>query len=424
MPPADAPPAAPAAPAPAAPAAPAAPPKGGAAPPAASPNALRESDWLADVGNDLDALDAAETARAEGRPPPKPAAAKPDDKPPGEKPAAPAKPDDKPAAPGAPTEPPAEPKGIAGVRSAYEGIKKKVSEEYLPKIQQLETKLKELETANPPEVKVLQERLEAAEKRRAELEQEIAFVDYSKSEEYKKNFEQPYIEAWEAARADLAEMQVEDAAGNARQATDDDLVMLAQLPFGEAVKKANAMFGDGANYIMAHRAKILDLAKKQTKALNEARTKATERATLKATSQKTLTETRSKLFAESTKAIADKWPAVFSPVAEDAEGNALLEKGTAVVDRIYNPTDATKPKSDEETVRLHAMIYQKARNHDRLKLWLNKANAKVKELEKALADYENSNPSGGTGGKPGGGKGGNGAEDPNAELDALDRLNK
>lgn len=378
-----------------------------------------------DVGADLDALDAAEEARSSGQKPPVKPAAKP---PEGEKPPddgqagkTGAKPGEKPPEAGA-VEPPPEPKGLAGVRAAYDGLKKKVAEEFTPKIQQLEAKVKELETANPPEVKALQTRLEAAEKRRDELEQEIVYVNYAQSKEYKEQYEKPYFDAWADARADLAELTVETDGGQVRRATDDDLILLAQLPMGEARKKANAMFGDSADDVMAHRRKIIDLAKAQSKALEDAKTKSKERSSTTEADRRATAEKRSKLWTESNQAIVQKWPAVFGEVAEDKDGNALLAKSTAMVDKIYNPTAENKPANDEEAVRLHAVIYQKARNHDRLKLWLNRANAKVKELEKALADFEASAPNGGLGGR--GGKTGaapGSMEDANAELDALDK---
>lgn len=383
---------------------------------------------MGEIGSDLDDLDAEETAREEGRKPPakkaeKPAAVKPPEKPeekdldePAEKP--PVKPDE-------PAETP-EPKGLIETRNAYTSLKKKVKEDYEPKIASLEAKLKELETVNPPEVKALQERFEASEKRRKELEAEIKFADYKKSDEYIENHQKPYERAWAKAMRFLSELQVEEANGKVRPAEEADFVKIANAAHGEARRLANAMFGDSADDVMLQREKILDLIDAQDEAIAKAKKEAADRASTSQVEMKANREKRAKLWQESNSALVEKFPKMFGKIEGDTEGNAKHEEGTKIADRIFNQTPENAPKSLEEAVRLHARIYQMVANHDRLVLWLRKARKEKAELRAALDEYEKSEPNGGLNRRGGGGgRSSNGSGSPfdeaNAELDELDK---
>lgn len=369
---------------------------------------------------DLDRLSEEGDAAAEGRKPnapAKPAAERgvepPDpNKPPGDKPG-----DQPPIEPG-------EPVKISDLRTAYQTLKKKVKDEFEPKLQQvqtLEAKVKELESVNPPEVSVLQERLAAAEKRRDELETEIRFVDYSKSKEFADKYQKPYTDAWRSALNDLAELTVEDADGSTRRATQEDLLKLSNLPLGEARRQANALFGDSADDVMAHRRKIIELSNAQTKAIDDARLAGTEKAKLTSAERKAQFEQTQKAWGEVNAAIVKKWPHMFGPVEGDTEGNALLTKGLALADKLFSPTAENRPKSPEEALQIHAMIRNKVANHDRLALRLKVARERIVELESSLKEFEAHSPNGGlSGGSPGAGTK-DFMEEVDAEIDAMDK---
>ena len=56
--------------------------------------------------------------------------------------------------------------------------------------------------------------------------------------------------------------------------------------------------------------------------------------------------------------------------------------------------------SPEERVKLHAELRNKAAAFPKIALRLKQARSKIKELETALAAYEDSEPAAGEGGKP------------------------
>ncbi len=320
--------------------------------------------------------------------------------------------------------PAAEPTSIPGLRKAYTELKKKTAEEYEPKIQKLEARVKELESSNPEEVTTLQSRLEAAEKRRDELESEIHFVDYSKSADYREKFEKPYQAAWSKALGEITQLSRFMPDGSTRKAVEADILALANSPLDELDKKAEEWFPNSAARVIRHVEKIKDLAEAQSDALEKARTEGAERAKTFEITRKASTEKTVKMLEEAHTAIATKWPHMFGPVEDDTEGNALLEKGEAMYQKAFRPTADNGPKNEQEAIQLHALMRNKVRNHDRLWLWLKQSRAKNKELESALAEYEASNPNGGLDkGRSSANGGGIKAELASAldELDALDK---
>lgn len=283
----------------------------------------------------------------------------------------------------------------AELRVAYEKSKETLKAKDA-EIAKLQTELKTAKSApvDDPEKKVLLEKFEAAEKRRSELEKEIAFVAYHKSKEFVDKYQKPYEEAWTKAVAELAELSIENEDGTSRTATSHDLLTLANLPLGEARKRANQMFGDAADDVMAHRRKIRELSDAQTKALDDAK-KNSETVTKENQTQALQQQERIKtLWADENKAWQEKFPRWFKPEDGDEEGNALLAKGYEMADAAFS-----NQGTPEERVKLHAQLRNKAAAFPKLALHLKKARTRIKELETALAAYEDSEPAAGEGGK-------------------------
>lgn len=418
--------AAPAAPpAPSTPTAPAAP----TIPPSAPDK--QPSDYMGDIMGDLDALDKGGTPPTppKAAPPPKPAPDAGKVKAP-EAPPAPEKAPETPAADKPPETPP-KPVRAAELRTAYENLKKEANETLRPTIQRLEARVKELEAA-PADVKPLQEKLAAIEKRNKELEQHLQFVDYSKSAEFQEKYEQPFASAWTRAVHDFSQLSVripdgEDDMGNpkfkTRAATADDLLALANMPLSQMDEQAEAMFGRSAARVINHVEKIRDLYGAKQKALDDAQKSASERITTGQAQTKAQHEAIVKQFEEATKADITKYPTMFGPDESDPAGNALLQKGLDEADRVFKATDANRPKTAEEAIRLHARLRLKAANHDRLALRLKKLRAELDEARKTIAEYEGSEPKGGRAGDTAGGKPtyADPMQEVEAELKAMDR---
>lgn len=419
-------PAAPAAPPPAAPAAKPAP---SPAPPAEpSPSSAAPINFDADIDADLASLDDAkpkEAPKAPEKPVETPKVKEP------EKPVETPKTEEKPI----------RPVKAADLRGAYEGLKKKVAEEYQPTIQRLEAKLKELEAAHKDDP-ANKQRLEAAQKRVEELESEIKFVNYKKSSEFKDKYEKPYQEAWDIAVRQISQLQVSTEGGEPRAATASDILALANLPLGELDAKAEELFGRSAPRVIRHIEKIRELSDAQHKALEEAQKSAGDREKQLTEQQQQAKQQVIKLWQGANDELAKKYPAWFSKDEADAEGNTLLEKGFSLADlHFVGPADLTPDQVEllppafrdalkargsltvQERVRLDALLRNKIASHDRLAMRLKKANGRIKELEASLKQYEESEPPAGkAGGRPPAVE-----TDPMqeafAEIDSFDRKN-
>lgn len=307
----------------------------------------------------------------------------------------------------------------AELRTAYEKSKTTIKEREA-EIARLK---KEIETAlstpvDDPEKKSLHEKFAVVEKRRAELEQQITFLDYQKSEEFSAKFQKPYEEAWSKAVTELSELTVETDDGTSRTATAQDLLTLSNMPLGEARKLANQMFGDAANDVMMHRRKIRELSDAQNAALADAQKNAAQRAMEQ---QQHAIQQRQKvatIWTDENKSWSDKFPNWFKPADGDEQGNALLAKGYEMADAAFSGNG----KNPEEMVKLHAELRNKAAAFPRLALFLKRARTRIKQLESNLAAYEKSEPSTTVApGRPRGVEPSSMIHDAYAELDTLDK---
>jgi hypothetical protein len=250
-------------------------------------------------------------------------------------------------------------------------------------------------------------RLEGIDKRNKELEEEIRYQNYAKSQEFEEKYAKPYEEAWAKAVADLGELEVLAEDGSvARKATASDLISLARMPLGEARKLANQMFGDSASDVMMHRQKIRDLSDAQQKALETARKTGSERQTKAAETNKAITAEVTTLWEKFNKEDGDKYE-FLKPKEGDNEYNGKLAKAQQLVDTAFsqNATDPSlTPEQRAKAVRLHSSVRNRAIAFSALKLEISRLKAQIAERDTKLKQFEDSAPTGGTTGNNGQGK--------------------
>lgn len=350
--------------------------------------------------------------------PPKPAATdnpEPEIKPPGQQPA-----DDLNAPPPEPDpeDPTAQPAAAQPAQPAAGEKPKtnpwKVVEQWKSKAGELEKQLAEAKTASLPEQekKTFLTRIEELQKRNTELEDEMRFVNYSKSEEFKNKFDAPYRKAFDTAVQEMSELTITDPqTGAVRNVTANDISTLASLGLADARKLANELYGDFADDMMDHRKEIRNLYRQRQEALEEQRTKGAEREKQREEmSRKTNTEIQD--FIKSTWHTVNEaatkhetYGKYFTPIEGDQDGNQRLAKGYELVDRAFseNPNDP-KLTSEERAaiVKRHAAVRNRAAAAGRLIAWVNQRDAKIAELEKELSQYRKTTPQ--TGGSPQGGQ--------------------
>lgn len=298
------------------------------------------------------------------------------------------------------------PTRAAELRAAYEAA--------TTRLKALETELNTVKTQadKSPEVSRLKEQLQAREKRLEELETEFKFTNFERSSEYKEKYEKPMQDAFRAAYAEVGELTLADANGQERQATAADFTTLMRMNLKDAISKAKEWFGDAAPEILAHRRKILELNRSRTEAIEDYRKNGADRERKAQEAQSQQRERVIKLWDEENKSVAEKFPQWFKPEEgdKDPEGNKMLEDGYRMADAAFMESNLTP----EQRVRVEAMVRHRAAGFGRVVHRLNKAQARITELEKELAAFRSSEP----------GKGDGGKADPGGMPSIEDELNK
>lgn len=270
-------------------------------------------------------------------------------------------------------------------------------------------KLSETEKRAIPEAKWKEREvaLEAATKRNNELEEEIKFVNYSKSKEFAEKYQQPYKAAWDRAMGELGELTIQetnpegDPVGESRAVAPNDILELVNMPLGKAFEAARAKFGDLAPEVMAHRKEIRKLADEQGTALENARKSGGER-------EKVQTEKQQKDYNDLSDHIKQTWSKAseelkadpvnnvyFTPRDGDEQGNQRLAKGYEMADRAFseNPlTPGLTPEQRASIVKRHAAVRHRAAAFGRMKYDLGQRDIKIAELQKLVDDYKGSEP--------------------------------
>lgn len=294
------------------------------------------------------------------------------------------------------------------------GEKKKVNpwklvDEYKAKLAKLEAEQLEVSKRALPkeEWEKTQSEIAAEKKRNQELEEEIKYVNYSKSKEFQEKYQRPYDEAWKRAMSELGELVVEDG-GSERPLQPADILELVNLPLPEARSRAEQLYGPFANDIMQHRKEIRNLFDQQVTALDEAKKGGIERTKkleqeYKQQYEATTTEIRSTWSKANEEAQAHpKYGSYFKPVEGDEQGNQRLAKGFELADRAFseNPlAPGITPEQRKAIVERHAAVRNRAAAFGKLVHLNETKDATIAELKKELEQYKASEP-GAAGRKP------------------------
>lgn len=281
---------------------------------------------------------------------------------------------------------------------------KKTSKDWQTKAESAEAELTKIRAGTSPQAQTeeLQQRLEAAEKRLKEYEDEIRFTKFEKHPEFQEKYAKPYEQAWKRATSELAEVSVTDpATGAVRAATAEDMLALVNLPLGKAREYSDQLFGAFSNDAMGHRKAIKELFEKQQEALKEAREKGGEREkqmvqqtqAQQAALNRELGETWQQANQQ---VVADKNLSKYlTPVEGDKEWNEVLEKAKTFSDGAFandprNPN--LTPEQRKEAVRMHAAMRNRSIMYGPQRVTIKRQEARIAELEKLLEEFNASEP--------------------------------
>ena len=286
----------------------------------------------------------------------------------------------------------------------------------------MRAKVQEFETKSPEDPAPVLAKIKTLEERNADLEKRIALVDYEQSQEFATKYDQPYRQMWQRATSAFSQLTVKEPAGTdettgepvfrPRHATEADLVKLGALPLSELDEAAAQMFGPSAPRAVQYIERLRDLAEAKQNAIAEAQHKAGEWKSQREMMTKAEQKARDDAWRATNKALEEKFPKAFKPEEGNTDDASAHTKGFALSDLVFLGQEGLTPEQIEalppafkdtvksrqpltpaQRVKLHAIARLKMANHDRQVARVKKLSARVAELEKTLADYEQSEPS-------------------------------
>ena len=269
--------------------------------------------------------------------------------------------------------------------------------------EKLEREVQEVRTKgmDPAEKTEYLTKLEKAEAKLKEYEQEIQFKAYEKSQEYQDKYEKPYTQAWSKHMRDLRGVTVQAEDGSSRPMEAQDMLDLVNLELPDARALAKAKWGDFADDVMIARKEIRNLFEAKRDALDEARkTGAQREKENNDRSQKWATETNAHVrttWDEANKAALNdpNNGEFFKPAEGDETRNQLLGKGFALVDKAFseNPMDPKlTPEQRADVVRRHAAVRNRAAAFGPMKYLVKKLQNEIDELRKLNEKFKGSTP--------------------------------
>jgi len=261
-----------------------------------------------------------------------------------------------------------------------------------------------------PEKKELSEKLTAAEKRAQEREDELRFAKYESSEDYKKNYFEPYVKAYNHARQeilsfDMVERTVvnqttgEEKVIPARGATAEDFDHFVQIIDDRQARQfAKEMFGSDANEVIQLRKQVRTVNQTRADKLEFERTRGPEREKAQL-AQRTKAQTeaakaREQLWSAANKEFAEKHKDWFEPIEGDEIGNKMLTSDMAVTDALFGDVSHLPP---EKVIKLHSEMRNRAAAAGRLEHLLKQTRKQLAEATEKLKGFEGSEPKEGDG---------------------------
>jgi hypothetical protein len=270
-----------------------------------------------------------------------------------------------------------------------------------------------------PEKEQLLKSREEWNKTRAELETELKFANYERSQEYKDKYQQPFLKAYEQGQKVTAALTFKDPdktdefggviePGKSRKGTEADWDALMAIQDEEAANTFIAEhFGHSAARVTVLRDKVLDLHGQMRAAVDDFRKQGGEREIQIREGLTKQHKEISERWHSANAHAAEKYPQYFAPDAADPKGNALLEQGIRLTDLAFgvlDPSEFSKlPQSiqaklvngrlpQSEMTLLHSAVRNRAAAYDRLVFRLKQSDDAKKEFQDKLAGYEKSEP--------------------------------
>jgi hypothetical protein len=247
-------------------------------------------------------------------------------------------------------------------------------------------------------------------KRHAELEREIHGINYAKSPEFKRDYQDKMDAIWKDAIEEVTGIPVHytvEEEGRqvekTRDATAQDLKSVLDAPPAERFKLATKLFGDARELVLGHVRSMAALRSAAAQAIaDKQKNYETEIQTRTAAQQKAQQDYQGFLQSH-LESSAKARPDMYGDDPSNPEAMQAYERGKKFVEESFTNIEGMDLNTRAARV---ALIRNLASVAPRLLLERNQARAQITQLEKALEEYRASDP----------GAGGEGGERPAADI--------
>jgi hypothetical protein len=335
----------------------------------------------------------------------------------------PAAPEDQAQDPDPKKQEPPKPQGKAGENfrrlETERDTARKEAETFKKQNEELKAQL-EKQKDYPKIVETLAER----DKRLADQENHIRFVNFKQSEEYKTKYQEPANKAYAEMVRDMPQYQVElpgkptddgsPVQSAYRPATEADFVRLYQMQEGQAWAESRKMFGDAAPAIMEHRRTLKQLARGAQEAEENYRQNGAKIEGERQVQTKLEQEKLLRSWEDENQRITNALPGILKEQEKDEEFNKVLGTAREMVDVAYSDKRNTLPP--DTRAKLDAKIRNRAVGYSTLTLLRQRDQATIKQLQAKIAELEGGAPGVPSSGRGAGeSKGGDSAPDGSLE---------
>lgn len=252
---------------------------------------------------------------------------------------------------------------------------------------ELSKKLAEREEEIGKTFKPAMERLTAAEKRIQEQEEKLRITNYTATNEWHERYEKPLVQLTSEIDALAKELEI-NVDGVNRVATRNDLDAVLSAPtLTRASQIAKDMFGDSpvVGMLLNQRSRLRAGVQAKQEAYKNAALESENFMKQKQLSEAEAREKTRRLLLERT----EQMVSAFRPQKEQAEEYAAYEQGLQLADLAITGGDKMTP---DEFITIVAKARTSIIRDSLSSKQLEKANARIQELETQLKEYQGSEP--------------------------------
>lgn len=252
----------------------------------------------------------------------------------------------------------------------------------------LTKRLSELESQvkDAPSGKAMAEQLTKREERIAELEKQLAFVDYTQSPDFLAKYQKPYESRLGEAVKELNTITKEDGS-KLSQGEIESLLLSTERDAYRQIDET--MSGPDARLATRLVSEVYATAREKERAITSAKAEAQDKTKQQQTQHTQFVEQYKAKRQEVQDAIKTKYPDLYVPDDKDAERKGLFEAGYKLVDAAFNGMDKL---SIDQRARVEAEVYHRAGAFPALRLRALRAEKALESVKKELSKFRGSAP--------------------------------